>query len=548
MRVVLLLTAMLAPLSAQVLYEDILKGPGENWLTYAGDYKGTRHSSLKQITPSNAGSLVSKWVYHVPKANGLRTSPIVYDGVMYITNTNEVRALDARSGRLIWTYKDPKSKKDAVNRGAAILGDNVYFTTGDVHLVALDRRNGSLVWHKQYGSVDDGLFATSAPLAVKDKIIAGVAGGDSGMRGYIAAFSASTGEELWRFYTVPAKGEPGAETWGEFVEWGGAATWLSGTYDPDLNLIYWTTGNPWPDFYAADRKGDNLYSCSVIALDLDTGKLRWYFQFTPHDTHDWDAQAWPVLVDMPFKGTPRKLLLHANRNGFFYVLDRVTGEFLRATKFVENLDWATGVDAKGRPIEVPGKIPTPAGNRVCPSVRGATNWMSASFNPATGLLYVVTLEQCDIFTSSARAPEPKKNFAGGGAGPKPSELGRFYLRALDPATGERKWEYPMTGPGEMWAGTVSTAGGVVFTGDDDGHLVALDARTGRHLWHFQMGENLTASPITYAVDGKQHVAIASATAIFSFALFEPVPSVPLPQLRTTTGARAGSASGSRQSP
>jgi alcohol dehydrogenase (cytochrome c) len=515
---------------AQVRFEDILKGPAENWLTYAGDYQGRRHSALKQITVENAGSLTPKWVYHVPKANGLRTNPIVYDGVMYVTNSNELRALDARSGRLIWQYRDGRAKKEAVNRGAAILGDRVFFMTTDCHLVALDRRTGAVLWQKKYASVEDGLNSPGMPLALKDKVLVGVGGGDTGMRGFIAALSASTGEELWRTYTIPAKGEPGSETWGKLVEYGGGATWLSGTYDPQLNLLYWATGNAWPDFYGGDRTGDNLYSCSLLALDADTGKMKWHFQFTPHDTHDWDAQAWPVLVDLPYKGTMRKLVLHANRNGFFYVLDRVTGEYLNATRLVEKLDWASGIDAKGRPILIPGKDPTPNGNRACPGVRGATNWMSPSFNPATGLLYIVTLEQCDIFTSSSKEPEPKKNFSGGGAGPKPGELGQFFLRAFDPKTGERKWEYPMTGPAESWAGTVSTAGGVIFFGDDDGHLVGLDARNGKHLWHFQMGEGLTASPITYAVDGKQYVAIASSTAIFSFGLFEPLQSMPAPKI------------------
>ena len=519
-----------AACSAQAPYDQLLKGPGENWLTYAGDYRGQRHSALKQITTANAGSLVPKWVHHIPKANGLRTNPIVHDGVMYVTSTNEVRALDARTGRLIWAFKDPRTKKEAVNRGAAILGDAVYFVTADLHLTALDRRTGAPLWQKQYGRVEDGLFASAAPLVLKDRVIVGVAGGDTGMRGYIAALSSSTGEELWRTYTIPAKGEPGSETWGKYVDYGGAGTWLSGTYDPELNLLYWTTGNPWPDFYGGDREGDNLFSCSLLALDADTGKMKWHFQFTPHDTHDWDAQAWPVLVDLPYKGQARKLVLHTNRNGFFYVLDRVTGEFLNATKLVDKLDWASGVDPKGRPVLVSGKDPTPGGNRVCPGVRGATNWMSPSFNPATGLLYVVTLEQCDIFTSSSKEPVPDKNFSGGGAGPKPADLGQFFLRALDPKTGARVWEYPMTGPAESWAGTVSTAGGVVFFGDDDGQLVAVDARDGRHLWHFQMGEGLTASPITYSVDGKQYVAIASATAIFSFGLFEPVAPVPLPKV------------------
>ena len=509
---------------AQVRYEDILKGPRSNWLTYAGDYRGTSHSPLNQITQANAGSLVPMWVYHVPKANGLRTRPIVYDGVMYITSTNEVIALDARTGRPVWDYKDQHSRREEVNRGAAILGDRVFFVTGDVHLVALDRRTGGVVWDKPYGNVDDGITANSAPLVVKDGVVVGVAGGETGMRGYISKLSAATGEELWRFYTVPAKGESGAETWGDYVEWGGAATWLSGTYDPNLNLLYWTTGNPWPDFYGHDRKGDNLYASSLVALDADTGKLKWYFQFSPHDTHDWDAQSWPILVDLPFEGHLRHLVLHANRNGFLYVLDRVTGEFLLASKLVDKLDWASGVDTQGRPLVLPGREPTPEGNRICPSVRGATNWMSSSFNPATRLLYVVTVEQCDVYTSSSRTPEPKKNFAGGGAGPKPSEPGQMFLRAFDATTGVRVWEYPMTGPAESWAGTLSTGGGVVFFGDDDGHLVALEGKTGKHLWHFQMGEALSASPMTYSVSGKQYVAIASATAIFSFGLFEsPIP-------------------------
>jgi alcohol dehydrogenase (cytochrome c) len=531
MRIGKVILAFAAVTVAQVRFEDITKGPGDDWLTYAGDYQGKRHSPLTQITVANVGNLVPKWVYHMPKANGLRTNPIVHSGVMYVTNTNELRALDARSGRLIWAHKDPRAKKEAVNRGAAILGDRVFFVTADIHLTALDRRTGAVLWQKQYGKVDDGLFASGAPLALKDQILVGVAGGDTGMRGYIASFSPSTGEELWRTYTIPARGEPGSESWGKYVEYGGGGTWLSGTYDPDLDLIFWTTGNPWPDFYGGDREGDNLYSCSLLALDAKTGKMKWHFQFTPHDVHDWDAQSWPVLLDLPIEGKTQKVVLHANRNGFFYVLDRLTGRFLRATKLVDRLDWASGIDTNGRPIRVPGKLPTPAGNRVCPGVRGATNWMSPSFNPATGWFYVVTLEQCDVFTSSSKEPEPKKNFSGGGAGPKPNELGQFVLRAYDPKTGDRKWEYPMTGPAEMWAGTVSTAGGVIFSGDDDGQLIALDARSGKHLWHFQMGEGLTASPITYAVEGKQYVAIASSTAIFSFGLHEPARSVPLPKIK-----------------
>ena len=531
---ILILALAAGACMAQVRYEDIVKGPGENWLTYAGDYRGLRHSSLKQITVSNAGSMTAKWVYHMPKASGLRTNPIVYDGIMYVTNSNEMRALDARTGRLIWQYKNTRSKKEAVNRGAAIWGDRVFFVTGDIYLVALDRRTGALLFEKKYGELSDGLYASSAPLVIKDKVIVGVSGGDTGIRGYVAALSPMTGEELWRTYTIPAKGEPGSETWGKLIDYGGGATWLSGTYDPELNTLYWTTGNPWPDFYAGEREGDNLFSCSLLALDADTGKRKWHFQFTPHDTHDWDAQAWPVLVDILWEGKMRKVVLHANRNGFFYVLDRVTGQYLRATRLVDKLDWATDIDAKGRPILVPGKDPTPTGNRVCPGVRGGTNWMAPTYNPTTGLFYVITLEQCDVFTSSSKEAEPKKNFSGGGAGPKPADLGQLFLRAFDPKTGERKWEYPMTGPAEMWSGTVSTAGGVIFFGDDDGQLVALDAVNGKHLWHFQMGEGLTASPITYAVGGKQYVAIASSTAIFSFGLFEATQPSAAPKIKVAT--------------
>jgi len=505
-------------------YDLIRQGAGTNWLTYAGDYAGHRHSPLTQITSANAKSLVSAWVYHVEGATHLEATPLVYDGIMYVTNNNEIHALDARTGRPIWRYRDELAKRSDVNRGVAILGDSVFFVTSDAHLVALNRKTGGGLWDREFADTSRGAFATLAPMAVEDRVIVGVSGGDTGVRGFLAAYSAATGDELWRFWTVPAKGEPGAETWGELgPEWGGAATWLNGTYDPESNLLYWTTGNPWPDFYGGARRGDNLYSDSLLALDAGTGKLKWHFQFTPHDTHDWDAQAWPVLLDSVYEGRPRKLLLHANRNGYFYVLDRTTGEFLRATPFVDRLNWAKGIDAKGKPIENPGMEPSPNGTRVCPSVRGATNWMSPSYNPQTGLLYVPTLEQCDVYSSSAKTPEPMKNFAGTGGESISKEPGKFYLRALDPSTGEKRWEYPMTGHGDMWAGTVSTAGGLVFFGDDDGQLVAVDAVTGMHLWHYYLGQTLTASPITFMADGKQYVTIVAATDVFTFGLFDPVP-------------------------
>lgn len=512
----------------QVRHEDLVKGAGDDWVTYAGTYAGWRYSPLAQITADNVKNLVPKWVYHVPGARGLQSSPLVYQGVMYVTSSNSVTALDAHSGRRVWQYSDPRAKQAGVNRGAAIWGDRVYFTTSDNYLVALDRHSGVLIFNQKFADVALGTTSTSAPLIARGKVIVGSAGGDSGMRGFIMALSADTGEQLWKTYTVPTKGEKGSETWGDLIDYGGGAAWLSGTYDPQLNTLYWTTGNPWPDYNGDVRAGDNLYTCSLLALDLDTGKMKWHFQFTPHDTHDWDAQSWPVLLDTEIAGQPRKAVLHANRNGFFYALDRVTGEFLRATPLIDKVTWAKGIDAKGRPIALPNSDPTPQGNWVCPSVKGATNWMGQSYNPLTGLLYVLTLEQCGMYYKSAQEPQPMKNFSGGGA---TEEGGQVLLRALDPKTGKRAWEYPMTGAGRMWAGTVSTAGALIFSGDDDGHFVALNARSGKNLWHFNVGEMLTASPVVYSADGKQYVAVASTTAVISFGLFEPAAGVDPPVIR-----------------
>ncbi len=531
----LILTAIAAAVSpAQVTTADLEKSPNADWLTYAGDYRGTRHSPLTQINTGNVGSLTAKWVHHIPRADGLRMTPIVHAGIMYVTAPNMVRALDARNGRQIWEFRDTRAKKANVNRGAAIHEDSVLFVTSDCYLTSLDRRTGAVRWQKNYADCASykTVFSSAAPLVVKDKVLVGIAGGDQGLRGFVAALSVKTGEEMWRLWTIPAKGEKGSETWGDLIDYGGAATWLSGTYDPKLNLIYWTTGNTWPDFYAGDRPGDNLYTSSLLAIDADTGKMKWYFQFTPGDTRDWDAQSWPILIDLPYKGQPRKLVIHANRNGFFYTLDRETGQFLNAAQMVDKMNWAKGIDANGRPIKIPGMDPTPEGKLICPGVQGAANWNSSSYDPGAKLVYVPNLEQCDTFTSSAQKPEPLKGFSGGGAANKPRDRGQFFLRAIDPVTGKRVWEYPMTGPAETWAGTVSTAGGLVFFGDDDGHLVAVNASTGKHLWHFQTGESMVASPMSYSVDGKQYVAIASSTAVFAFGLFEPVQPTPVIKPRT----------------
>ena len=508
-------------LRAQVTPDALLKGPNENWLTYHGDYAAHRYSPLSQINRTTVSRLVPVWVRHNDgDADRPETVPLVHDGVMYATKSNGIYALDAVSGREIWHYDVTGLRVKHRNRGAAILGDRVYFETSDCHLVALHRSSGAVLWDREFAPPQKGYFCTAAPLVVKDKILVGVA---AGLRCWVAALSAEDGQERWRFWTVPGAREPGRETWGDFPsEWGGAPAWTTGSYDPALNLVYWSTGNPWPDLNGDERPGDNLYSDSVLALNPDTGTLKWYFQFTPHDTHDWDANQTNVLLDLEFQGKPRKVLAQANRNGFYYVLDRATGEFLLARPFVKKLNWAKGIDAKGRPVLNPHLDPAPGGSRVCPSLKGATNWWAPSIDPNIGLLYIAALERCEIFYSARQNGRPPgTGYNGTGQVAERSDPGQFLLRALDARSGEIRWEYPLPGPVYMWAGTLATAGGLVFTADADGDLVALDAATGADLWHFSMGSTLYASPITFSVAGRQYVSITAGTNLFTFALFEP---------------------------
>jgi alcohol dehydrogenase (cytochrome c) len=519
--VAILLAGMCASIAtAQVRPEDLVKGPGENWLTYLGDYTAHRFSSLDQINRDTVSHLVPVWVRHVEgDADRPETVPLVYNGVMYATKSNGVFALDPVTGREIWHYEASGVPNLRRNRGAAILGDRVYFETSDCHLVALQRMNGAVIWDREIASFDKGYFCTVAPLAVKDKIIVGVA--SSGLRCFVAALSADTGQEDWRFWTIPGKNEPLGKTWGNFpADWGEVPTWTTGSYDPGLNTLYWSTGNPWPDLYGGERPGDNLYSDCVLALDLDSGKLKWYFQFTPHDVHDWDANETNVLLDADFQGHPRKLLIQANRNGFYYVLDRTNGQFLLAKQFINEQNWAKGIDAKGRPIEIPNLEPSPSGTRVCPSLKGATNWWAPSIDPSIGLLYVVTLERCEIFFSSRQNGKPPGvGYYGTASKAESNAPGDFSLRAIDAQTGEIRWQYPLPGPVYMWAGTLATAGGLVFTADPDGDLVALDNKTGKDLWHFFMGSTLYTAPMTFEVDGKQYVSMTAGTNLFTFALF-----------------------------
>jgi PQQ-dependent dehydrogenase (methanol/ethanol family) len=498
--------------------------PGD-WPTYHGRLSGNRHSSLRQIHAGNVAQLAPKWIFPIPNARRLEGTPVVVDGVMYVTTANRAYALDAQTGRQIWRYQRPLTKglvgdaAGAINRGVAVLSDKVFMVTDHAHLIALHRLTGRLLWDVEMADYRQHYGATSAPLVVKDLVISGISGGDEGVRGFLAAYKASTGERVWQFWTIPAPGEPLAETWvGNALPHGCATTWLTGTYDAQANLLYWTTGNPCPDYNGDERKGDNLYSDSVLALEPETGKLRWHYQFTPHDLHDWDAQQTPMLIDAEFQGRRRQLLAQANRNGFFYVLDRITGERLLAKPFVEQLTWASGIGPDGRPQLLSGGQPTPAGNKVCPAVEGATNWMSTAYAPETGLFYVMALEKCVIYNKSPEPWERGKSFYGGGTREVPNEPGKKFLRAIDVQTGTIVWQIPQIGPGNSWGGVLSTAGGLVFFGDDSGAFAAIEAKSGKPLWHFHTNELWKASPMTYLAAGKQYVAVAAGSNILAFGL------------------------------
>lgn len=498
--------------------------PGE-WPTYHGNLSGNRLSPLREINKSNVEHLAAKWMFPIANSKRLEVTPVVAGGVMFVTAANEVYALDARSGRQIWHYSRPLTKgvigdaASAINRGVAVLGTRVFLATDNAHLIALDRTTGHLLWDTEVADFHKGYGATSAPLVVQDLVLTGTSGGDEGARGFVAAFEAATGKRAWQFWTMPAPGEPGSETWvGKAIEHGCVTGWLTGTHDPSTGLVYWPTGNPCPDYNGDERKGDNLYSSSVVALDAKTGKLRWYFQFTPHDLHDWDAAETPMLLDAQFRGRRRKLLAQANRNGFFYVLDRETGEFLLGEPFIHKLTWASGLDEKGRPKVLPDSEPSLQGTKVCPSVIGATNWNSTAYNPATGLFYVMALESCAIYTKSSAWWEPGKSFYGGGTRRVPGEAGEKFLRAIELQTGKIAWEVPQRAAGFGLSGVLTTGGGLVFYGDDSGAFAAVDAASGRELWHFHTSESWHSSPMTYAVDGKQYVAVSIGSNIISFGL------------------------------
>jgi len=525
-------------LRAQVSFDRILRGETEtqDWLTYSGGLTGQRHSSLAQITPANVSNLELQWVLQVRSLEKFEATPLVVDGVMYTVQApNDVVALDAATGRVYWTYPyipSPLSRLccGRVNRGLAILDNTLYMATIDGHLIAIDAKTGGLVWNVTVAGAraEAGYSFTVAPLVVKDKVIIGTAGGEYGIRGFLAAFDAKTGKEAWRFHTVAAAGEKGGETWGaESWKVGGGSIWVTGTYDRDLNVTYWGVGNPGPDWNGDVRPGDNLYTDSVVALDADTGELKWHFQFTPHDVYDYDSVQVPVLADIEWQGTRRKAMLFANRNGMFYVLDRTTGEFLLGKPFTK-VTWNTGLDAKGRPQNM---VPlTEDGVLVYPGVQGATNWYSPSFSARTGLFYVPTwVDTYSTFTKRPVEYKEGQRYTGALPGvpvrmltPGPvvnrrrPEEGTGAILALDPKTGLKKWEYAMSDVVD--AGVLTTASDVVFSGSREGYAFALDARTGALLWKANVGASVSNGPMTYAVGGRQHVAFAAGSALFVYAL------------------------------
>ena len=527
-----------ATVRAQVGFDRILRGDADmqDWLTYSGGLMGQRHSPLTQITPVNAKSLELQWVFQVRSLEKFEATPLVADGVMYtVQPPNDVIALDAATGRVFWVYPyipSPLARLccGRVNRGLAILDNTLYMATIDGHLLAIDAKTGGLVWNVTVSGAraEAGYSFTVAPLIVKDKVILGSAGGEYGIRGFLAAFDAKTGREAWRFNTIAAPGEKGGETWrNEAWKVGGGSVWVTGTYDRDLNLTYWGIGNPGPDWNGDVRPGDNLYSDSVVALDADTGQLKWHFQFTPHDVYDYDSVQVPVLADMPWQGTMRKVLLLANRNGIFYALDRTTGQFLLGKPFTK-VTWNTGLDEKGRPQNM---VPlTEEGVQVYPGVQGATNWYSPSFSPRTGLFYVSTW--VDTYSTFMKRPvEYKEGQRYTGALPampirlltpgpainrRRPEEGSGAIQAIDPKTGAKKWEYAMSDVVD--AGVLTTASDVLFSGGREGYVFALDARTGAMLWKANVGGQDSNGPMTYAVGGRQYVAFAAGNALFVYAL------------------------------
>ena len=516
---------VITPAFRPVTWERLVNAESEpeNWMMYSGTLDSQRYSRLDQINTNNVTELEMKWSYQIPVIDRAETVPTVVDGIMFITEApSNLTAVDARTGRVYWRYdhelpEDLRICCGRNNRGVAILGETLFMSTLDAHLVAIDARTGNVLWDVEVADYEAGYSKTAAPLIVKDKVVTGIAGGEFGIRGFIDAYDPVTGELEWRTYAIPGPGEPGNDSWsGDSWKTGGAATWITGSYDPDLNLIYWGTGNPGPDWNGDVRLGDNLYSDSALALNGDTGEIAWHFQFTPHDVHDYDSIQVPILADIEYQGSTRKVMMWANRNAFFYTIDRETGEFLEGEAYASQT-WAQGLDPNGRPIRVPGMAPTYEGILVSPPIVGATNWYSPGYSQQTGLFYVTSFDgEQEFFKRDEDYEEGERFTGGGGRYNQPMDAFHSSIRAINPATAEIEWEFPIMPRSS--AGITTTAGGIVFTGSADGYFFALDAASGEELWHISLGARVHAAPMTYAIDGQQFVTIASGNVVYTFGL------------------------------
>jgi len=518
---------VITPAFSPVTWERLVNAQSEpeNWMMYSGTLDSQRYSRLDQINTGNVTELEMKWSYQIPVIDRAETVPTVVDGIMFITEApSNLTAVDARTGRVYWRYdhelpEDLRICCGRNNRGVAILGETLFMSTLDAHLVAIDARTGNVLWDVEVADYEAGYSKTAAPLIVKDKVVTGIAGGEFGIRGFIDAYDPVTGELEWRTYAIPGPGEPGNDSWsGDSWKTGGAATWITGSYDPDLNLIYWGTGNPGPDWNGDVRLGDNLYSDSALALNGDTGEIAWHFQFTPHDVHDYDSIQVPILADIEYQGSTRKVMMWANRNAFFYTIDRETGEFLEGEAYATQT-WAQGLDPNGRPIPTPGMAPTYEGILVSPPIVGATNWYSPAYSQQTGLFYVTSFDgEQEFFKRDEDYEEGERFTGGGGRYNQPMDAFHSSIRAINPATAQIEWEFPIMPRSS--AGITTTAGGIVFTGSADGYFFALDAASGEELWHISLGARVHAAPMTYAIDGQQFVTIASGNVVYTFGLKE----------------------------
>ena len=513
--------AMFSP----VTWERLVNAADEphNWLMYNGTLDGQRFSRLRQIDRTNVTGLKLKWTHQIRQLDRNETTPLVVDGVMFITESpSNLVAVDARTGRPFWRYDHPLPGDLRIccgrnNRGVAILDETLYMSTLDAHLVAIDGRSGNLLWNREVAEHTSGYSKTAAPLIVKDQVVTGIAGGEYGIRGFLDSYDAASGELKWRTYTIPGPDHPDSQTWaGDSWRTGGSPTWITGSYDPELNLVYWGTGNPGPDWNGDVRRGDNLYSDSVLALDGDTGEMSWYFQFTPHDEHDWDAIQIPVLADIELDGETRKAMLWANRNAFYYTLDRETGEFLLGEPFARQT-WAEGLDENGRPIRRPNTSPSQEGTLVAPIAGGGTNWWSPSYSPRTGLLYVNAFDGEALFFNREDEYNEGDVFLGGGTEtPLPIDHYTSAIRAIDPTTGDVVWEFEITARSR--SGVLATAGDLVFAAGADGYFFALDAETGSPLWQVSLGGQVNAQPMSYAVDGQQYLTMPVGNVVYTFGL------------------------------